>query len=91
MQYSSCCNNTLHAQNSVTILQTPQFPGSLNRLCASSAEFGLLALQNTKHLTASFLNLCSLGITDREVIFCNKLLQRLNQKILVSHIKLFQL
>jgi len=88
MQYSSCCNDTLHAPNSVTILQLHQFPGSLNRLCAISDKKQCrlwLALQNTKHFTAGFFNLCFIGITDREVTFCNKLLQRLNKKNFVSH------
>ena len=57
MQYSSCCNDTLRAPNSVTTSQTPQFPDSLNRLCASSDTKQCrlwLALQNNKALYRGF-------------------------------------
>ena len=71
MQYSSCRNDTLHTPNTVTILQRHQFPGSFNAPCASSDTKQCrlwLALQNTKHFTLGFLNLCSTALADSAVI-----------------------
>jgi len=90
MQYSSCCNHTLHTPNSVTILQRHQFPGSLNTLCASSADCGL-ALHNTQHFTVCFLNLCSAATADRQSYFCNKFYNGLIKNMLVSRLNLLQL